>query len=302
MNQSATLILCAHLASGSLGEQIVNQAQVTSRSINDPYIANNYSETTIIRTGLVLRPNHDMTTTAGSQIVFDHDISIYIGNEIGLLSFNITSSQQIDWSFFYDSNGNSELDADDILWTQSQSVSSMSGKIFIRAFIEDYIPSGWWDLTQIQANLIVLNQTLFQQVTDITYVIETYNGEMHGIKQVAIDSNCNTQLDDEPIENQRFESSKKILPGECAIYRIHFMNQGSGKLSHIEIEDETPEFSTFIAGSAVVISTPQALTPGDISAPSDHGTGVIIWPFIGDLLPGKAGEVRYEVRVDTLKQ
>ena len=67
-------------------------------------------------------------------------------------------------------------------------------------------------------------------------------------------------------------SSKTIFPGECAIYRVQFINQGAGNLSHIEIEDKTPEFSTFIAGSAVETFTPEGLTPGDISAPSDHGT------------------------------
>ena len=48
----------------------------------------------------------------------------------------------------------------------------------------------------------------------------------------------------------------------------------------------------------MVDSVPEGLSLGEIVAPVDMGTGKVVWPFDGDLLPGMSGAVRYEVLVD----
>ncbi|MBF0451956.1 MAG: DUF11 domain-containing protein [Candidatus Magnetomorum sp.] len=298
INQTAVLFLCTQLDfNGIPGDVIVNQANIQSSTISDPQLSNNIAETSVIRGGLHLRPNHEITTTSGSQIVFSHTISILSGDHAGELSIGLSSSQTISWSIIYDVNNNKLLDATDTIWTHPQSVSSMSGTFFIRAYLSDYVPAGWMDSTVITAKYVVSDQTFIQSVTDITHVIGSDIGKMQGIKTLAIDTDCDTQLDDESIENKTFETSKAIAPGECGIYRILFSNKGTGALSNVIIEDQTPDFSIFIGGSAVAESLPAGLTLGEIKTPVDNGAGVIIWPFDGSLLPGLSGTVRYEVKI-----
>jgi len=300
LNQTQTLTICTRLSSDVLDKQIRNSAQIFSSSANDPYLENNRSLCTITRAGLTFRPNHVKTTTSGSMIVFEHDMIIETGDQIGMLSFETTSSQNLSWSIFFDSNNNKELDSSDKLWTTPTSVSSMQGTFFIRTYIDNNIPPGFRDSTNVAANLVVLDKTITQGITDITNVIDRYEGDMHATKSVAIDSNCNTLLSDETPDNQLFETSKTIAPGECAIYRIYFINQGVGKLSKIDIKDYTPQYSQYIAGTAVVSSIPTGLTASEILAPSNNGTGLVQWLFEGNLLPGMAGSVSYEVKIEGL--
>jgi uncharacterized repeat protein (TIGR01451 family) len=300
-NQLQTLTICARLISGALNEKIINSAQIFSSTIDDPYLDNNISEALITRSGLVFRPDNETTTTSGSLVIYEHEIIVGIGNQTGSLSFDTTTSQNLTWSIYYDLNNNEELDSADLLLTKPMTISSMRSKIFLRTYMDDNTPAGWQDSTIVKANLIVQEQTLRQYITNITHVIDQRGGEMHAQKEVALDTNCNASLSDETHENQLFETSKVIAPGECAIYRIHYMNQGIGKLSKIEIEDYIPQFSKYMAGSAIVLSIPTGLTSGDILTPDNNGTGLIKWNFSGNLFPGKSGTVSYEVKIDANK-
>ena len=298
INEKAYLIICAKLISGIAGEQIINQAHINPYLISDPTLENNQSQNSVSICGINLRPDHEISTTSGSEIIFAHDLSIFSGNYNGRLSFDITSSQNILWSIFYDANNNNQLDQDDINWTDQLIVSSMSATIFVKTYLADKIPNGWVDVTNIQANFQVQEHSFTQIVTDTTRIIDKNTGDLHGLKEVAIDSNCDSQLNDEVIENKTFEVKKSILPGQCAIYRIHFINRGTGKLYNIVVQDKIPDYSYFIDESATVESIPPGLTPESITKPANNGAGTIIWPFSGVLLPGMSGTVRYEVKVD----
>ena len=105
---------------------------------------------------------------------------------------------------------------------------------------------------------------------------------------------------DDPV----FEERKDVDPGQCAIYRIIFTNEGTGQLTDVTVQDSTPSFTTYKSVPAPTAAkyetTPPGLNTGVITAPADGGTGAIVWPYTNNpgLAPGDSGSVTYEVQVE----
>lgn len=248
--------------------------------------------------GLILSPDHMQTSLPGTPVTYVHRLKTYTGNSTGTLSFSIDSQENLSWVIYMDSNHNNQLDKDDAIWINHDEITSTDQDLYLRTVVPQNLPAGWQDRTILTATLQVGEQTFVRKVTDITKITDSKSSEMLGIKTVAIDSDCDTDLTDESTVNQTFEKAKSIAPGECAIYKITFSNNGTGKLSKIVVSDNIPNYSKYLGGSAMVDSVPEGLSLGEIVAPVDMGTGKVVWPFDGDLLPGMSGAVRYEVLVD----
>ncbi|KPA16700.1 secreted protein containing DUF11 [Candidatus Magnetomorum sp. HK-1] len=247
--------------------------------------------------GLTLSPDHQQASLPGTPVVYNHRLDAFTGTTTGKLSFSIESQKDLPWVIYLDSNNNGVLDFGDSIWNNGDDISTISATIFLRTVLAENLPAGFQDTTVLTAKLDIGQESFIEKVTDITRIIASGRGDMHSTKSVAIDTDCDTQLSDESPENQSFNAAKSIAPGECAIYQIYFLNQGLGKLHDIVVKDETPAFSTYISNSAVVVSVPSGITPGEITVPANNGRGSIIWPFEGELLPGGSGIVSYEVRV-----
>ena len=248
--------------------------------------------------GISISPNHTLTSIPGTSVVFEHRLNVFTGDTTGKLSFSIDSQHDLTWVLYMDTNNNNEYDAQDQQWINGDTISTTIMGIYLKTVLPDYLPSGWKDQMILTASLTIGDKVFSRNITDIIDVLISKSGEMQGIKEVAIDANCNTQLEDETPDHQRFEKAKSIAPGECAIYRIQFINTGSGDLSNIEVNDMPPHYSTYIWGSATVLSVPDSLTPGKIVSPDNDGSGKIAWPFSGKLKSGQRGMVQYEVQID----
>jgi fimbrial isopeptide formation D2 family protein/uncharacterized repeat protein (TIGR01451 family) len=248
--------------------------------------------------GLILSTDNIQTSLPGTPVMFVHRLKTYTGNSSGNLSFSIDSQQNLSWVIYMDSNHNNQLDKDDAIWINNDEITSTDQDLYLRTVVPQNLPPGWQERTVLRATLTVGEQTFVREVIDITKISDIKSSEMLGIKTVAVDSDCDTYLTDEPIANQTFEKAKSIAQGECAIYKIEFINKGDGKLLKIVVSDDIPNYSKYLGGSAMVDSLPEGLSIGEIIAPADLGTGQIVWPFYGELLPGMSGAVRYEVLVD----
>jgi len=248
--------------------------------------------------GLILSPNHTQTSTPGTPVMFVHRLNTFTGNSSGTLRFSIDSQKDLSWVVYIDTNNNNRLDSSDSIWYNDDLISSTDQDIYLRTILPQNLPTGWQDKTILTATLQVGEQTFVREVTDITKISGLKSSEMLGIKTVAIDSDCDTDLTDETIDNQTFEKKKSIAPGECAVYRIEFINQGFGKLTDIVVKDDIPNYSKYLSSSATVEAVPAGLSIGEIIVPVDMGTGQLVWPFNGTLLPGMSGAVRYEVLVE----
>ena len=249
--------------------------------------------------GLILSPNHKQTSLPGTSVLYVHRLKAFTGNSAGNLQFSIDSQENLSWVIYLDSNKNNILDSADAIWINNDPITTTDQDLFLRTVLPQNLPDGWQDRTVLTATLLVGEQTFVREVIDITTISGEQGSELLGVKTVAIDADCDTELTDEIPENQTFEKAKSIGPGECAIYQIEFFNNGDGKLSKIKIEDYTPQFSTFIGGSAMVSLMPTGLTSVEITTPDDKGTGLIKWFFAGKLLSGESGIVRYEVQIDS---
>jgi len=253
---------------------------------------------TVFTSGIFFRPDHQLTTQPGTTVIYPHTLDVVAGSQTGTLNFSVNSSQGMIWTIYQDTNDTGVLDSGDLTWVNGSSIGTDSKLFFIKGYVPTQAPDTWQDTTLLTAQLTVGGDTYEQTVKDITRVFESGAGSMTAEKEAAIDNDCDKDLNDETVTNKTFEIRKDIQPGKCAVFRIRFTNQGTGNLTNIEVHDDTPEYTTYIGDSATFETTPSGLTPGSITVPLDGGSGRIIWPYTGSLIPGAEGIVTYEVKVD----
>ena len=249
--------------------------------------------------GMNFHPDNQQTTQPGTSIVYPHQFEAKLGDHTANLHFNISSSKNIIWVIYEDINNNGILDPTDQQWIQNSEVSSPKKLFFAKGYIPDNALYGWQDTTIITAVLNSGNKTFERSVSDITRVVSLENGEVEATKQMAIDKNCNGDLNDEDITDSLFEVKKNILPGQCVVFKILFTNQGTGPVTEVNIYDDTPAFTTYIGNSARFSAIPKNMTEGNITEPLDGEQGALTWQLIGSLLAGDSGEVEYSVRVES---
>jgi uncharacterized repeat protein (TIGR01451 family) len=84
--------------------------------------------------------------------------------------------------------------------------------------------------------------------------------------------------------------------GDTLNYIVTFVNDSSGALSNIILNDSTPTYTTF-ASAACPSTLPSGLTCTITTQPGAGGTGSIRWTFTGILLPAASAQVTYSVKI-----
>ncbi len=247
--------------------------------------------------GLAFSPNHENTTQPNTTLVYPHRLTVSLGGETWDLDFSLSSTKSMAWTVFRDTNGNGELDPSDPPVTGTLSVSSLDQVFFLKGHVPSDVPDNWVDSTEITAALSRPGVTLSRTNTDVTRVLRTPLGDMSAVKEAACDTDCDGLITDEAPSDQVFEISKTVGPGECALYRITFTNEGTGDLGNVEVHDECPEHTTYVGSSAAFGAIPANLAADAITEPADGGTGELVFTYTGTLIPGGTGTVTYQVRV-----
>jgi uncharacterized repeat protein (TIGR01451 family)/fimbrial isopeptide formation D2 family protein len=307
LNPSDSIIIdfSAHIdTSCPEGKNYINQALVasyfsrpSSSTVKRIYPSTSIVSATVSTIGAIWHPNHQQTTQAGTSIVYPHQFEAKLGDQVGTLQLNASSTKNIIWVIYEDTNNNGMLDPFDQQWVQNSQVSSSKKNFFVKGYIPDTALYGWQDTTIITAVLTSGNKTFERSVSDITKVVSLETGEIEATKQMAIDKNCNGDLSDEESDDSLFEVQKNILPGQCVVFKIKFTNQGTGPVTEVTIHDDTPAYTTYIGNSARFSMVPKNTTEGAITVPLDGEQGSLTWQLIGSLLAGDSGAVEYWVRV-----
>ncbi|MBI9073831.1 MAG: isopeptide-forming domain-containing fimbrial protein [Desulfatibacillum sp.] len=291
------------------GTELTNQAAAISYFSKESadaderrqYPATTKSSTTVTVFGMLFTPNHEQTTQAGTSIHYVHQVDVYAAGTTADLSFSAASSQGLVWTIYYDTNGSGELDAGDARYTNGTSFPTGDYTFFMRTVVPGQVTDGWNDTTIFTASLVSGASTQNRTVTDITRVVLTGGegaGEVTASKEAAIDTNCDGNLGDELLIDSTFEIIKDAEPGECAVYRIEFTNQGTGSISNVKVVDDVVDYSTYVGASAEFETTPAGLTEGVITEPADGAKGTVTWTYGGTLEPGLTGSVKYTVKID----
>ncbi|WP_028315925.1 isopeptide-forming domain-containing fimbrial protein [Desulfatibacillum aliphaticivorans] len=291
------------------GTELTNQAGVVScfsKESADPderrqYPASAKSSATVTVFGMLFTPNHEQTTQAGTSIHYIHQVDVYAAGTTADLSFSSVSSQGLVWTVYYDTNGSGALDAGDARYTNGTSFATGEYTFFMRTVVPNQVTDGWSDTTVFTASLQSGPNIQTRTVTDITRVVLTGDegaGEVTAAKEAAIDTDCDGDLSDELVIDATYEILKDAEPGECAIYRITFANQGTGTITNVKVVDDVVDYSTYVGGSAEFENTPAGLTETAITEPAGGAMGTVTWTYGGSLEPGLSGSVKYTVKID----
>jgi len=111
---------------------------------------------------------------------------------------------------------------------------------------------------------------------------------------------CNTNVASCGVQTGAgFDRSNAGAPGDMLIYRLVFENRGSGIIDDVNVNDDTPTFSSLTATSPSVVVSPQGLTCALATplSPADGYEGGLEWTCPGEMQAGARGVVSFEVRI-----
>ena len=91
--------------------------------------------------------------------------------------------------------------------------------------------------------------------------------------------------------------------GDVLRYTVRFENTGTGALTELRINDATPAFTATSAPVTCPGALPPGLGPCTVRVPAAGQnaagySGLIEWDFAGELVPGGAGELSFEVEIE----
>jgi uncharacterized repeat protein (TIGR01451 family) len=244
------------------------------------------------------------TGIAGSTLIYPHT---FIAGTGGAVTFSLpgaTASPVIPgWSemLYVDTNCNASLDdaeAGNHLLPVAMTVSEGQTVCLLQ---KEFIPAG---AAQGASNHVPV-QALF------TYVGSSLPKAVYTRQDITTVSLATLLLQKE-VRNVStpttpvWKTSNTARPGEILEYRIIYTNNGPESITHLQINDATPAFTTFVSGlcESAVAATPASLGLCTLTVkPSVNNTGALQWTFsatesASHLLPGGTGFVTYQVKVD----
>lgn len=244
------------------------------------------------------------TGIAGSTLTYPHTFIAGTGGSVTFSLPGATASPVIpDWSemLYVDTNCNALLDdaeANDHLLPVALTVTEGQAICLIQ---KEFIPAG---AAQGARNHVPV-QALF------AYVSSSLPNAIYTRQDITTVSSATLLLQKE-VRNVStpttpiWKTSNTARPGEILEYRIIYTNNGPNSITHLQINDATPAFTTFVSGLCEVAA---AATPASLGLcaltvkPSVNNTGALQWTFsstesASHLLPGGTGFVTYQVKVE----
>ncbi|MEK7747513.1 MAG: right-handed parallel beta-helix repeat-containing protein [Nitrospirota bacterium] len=211
---------------------------------------------------LSFSPNGSQVAAPGSIAVFAHTL---VAGTTGQVTLSTTSSAGLIFTFYKDTNGNTQLDVGEPLLTAGDlnMTASQTLKFLARAMIPTSFALGTVNTAVITALQVFVNSSLTdsRMVTDLTHVS---SGAFRLVKSGSVTT---------------------AKPGENIIYTLTYINMGAETLSSIVIHDRLSEYLTFVS----------ATPPQDDGFPD--AASVLQWTISGTLVGGASGSLSYTVTV-----
>jgi len=228
-------------------------------------------------------------TPNGVQQVFPGGIAVYlhtlknVGNVSETVSLAKTDSNTAGFSstIYIDANNNDVLDASDPVYTGTFNITgnqpneikpNQSLKLFVRVESQSNVAAGTSNLTTLTAQNA--GNTATVSATDTTNVVA---GFVKLTKSADKDALCDNTGDG--------TGAASVKPGECIIYTVTAINNGSALAKGVQIADTVPAFTSFAVASCLPASACVGVTATNIK------TAAV------DLEPGQTVVLTFRVKV-----
>ncbi len=168
--------------------------------------------------------------------------------------------------------------------------------VLVRISADSSAPAGATLDYVVAADFDYSGTPLSETLTNDDRVSISSQGALELTKQV-----CNaTQGPCAALSGGGFSASNSGAPGDTIIYRIIFENPGPENIENVDVHDDTPAFSALTGTAPSVLSAPAGLACSLVvpPAPAAGYSGDLHWQCTGNMAPGDAGIVSFEVAVD----
>lgn len=220
-------------------------------------------------------------TPNGVQQVFPGGIAVYphtlknVGNVSETVSLSKTDSNTAGFSstIYVDTNNNGALDSSDTLYSSALTVpANGSVNLLVRVESQSNVAAGTSNLTTLTATNA--DNTASVSATDTTNVV---SGFVKLTKAADKDAGCDNAADG--------TGASSVKPGECIIYTVTAINNGSALAKGVQIADTVPAYTSFVEASCSPASACTGVTATNIKT-----TAV-------DLAPGQTVVLTFRVKV-----
>lgn len=228
-------------------------------------------------------------TPNGVQQVFPGGIAVYphtlknVGNVSETVSLSKTDSNTAGFSstIYIDANNNGVLDALDPVYTGTFNITgnqpneikpNQSLNLLVRVESQSNVAAGTSNLTTLTAQNA--GNTATVTATDTTNVVA---GFVKLTKSADKDALCDNTGDS--------TGAASVKPGECIIYTVTAINNGSALAKGVQIADTVPAFTSFAVASCLPVSACVGVTASNIK------TSAV------DLEPGQTVVLTFRVKV-----
>lgn len=220
-------------------------------------------------------------TPNGVQQVFPGGIAVYphtlknVGNVSETVSLSKTDSNTAGFSstIYVDANNNGALDSSDPLYSSALTIpANGSVNLLVRVESQSNVAAGTSNLTTLTASNA--GNTATVSATDTTNVVA---GFVKLSKAADKDASCDNTGDG--------AGAASVKPGECIIYTVTAINNGSVLAKDVQIADTVPAYTSFAVASCVPASACTGVTGTNIK------TSAV------DLAPGQTVVLTFRVQV-----
>ncbi len=242
---------------------------------------------------ILFGPPTDIDVSGDKPIV--HTLSLEIPESAGphRVDLSTESSTGLDWTIL-------RLDEDDTPqpWRNGETITAGIVERFrLESLGPDTRPLGWADTTLVRVVAFSNSGSTISATTRmITRRSVAPGGRVVVKKRMALDRDCDGDLNDERVQDALFEPVKDASPGDCVIFRVSFKHAGEKSMERIIVRDQVPSGTELRAGAVEVLRAPEPSQETDVSEPKNEDRDVV-WTFEGLFEPGAEGEVGYSVKI-----
>lgn len=238
---------------------------------------------TIIATNkLSLTPNGVQQVFPGGVAVYPHALK-NVGNVSETVSLSKTDSNTAGFSstIYIDANNNGTLDETDPLYSGTFNITgnqpneikpNQTLNLLVRVESQTNVAAGTSNVTTLTAQNAAASAVV--SATDTTNVV---SGFVKLTKSAANDVACDNTSDG--------TTANAVKPGECIIYTVTAINNGSALAKDVRIADTVPAYTSFAEASCVPTTACAGVTASNIK------TAAV------DLAPGETVVLTFRVKV-----
>ncbi|MEE9332505.1 MAG: GEVED domain-containing protein [Granulosicoccaceae bacterium] len=234
-----------------------------------------------------LTSGQSLSANAGTSIKFAHR---YSASTSGLVNFTLSDVSGWTAALYDDANCDGQIDGGDAVVTADVVVSKGQQLCLV---IDAFIPASAVSGRRQQFGLIAVLTASDEANTGHSVSISLDNSDSVTVAAATSGRLVLTKNVLNVTQNGAPLSDNAASPGDTIEYTIAYSNQGTGPLTQLEINDETPAFTNLLPGT---IDCGPAV--GGVQCTSSVSSSGVKWVFTGSIKAGAGGNVSYRVTVD----